>query len=80
MLFFHDGAYFGAVLTDVSRPDVDAFFHIHSMFSRRGYSATLHMPPSCKPGKELVILVATEDGRFAKLAPPPQFEVCPSTD
>ena len=76
LLFFHGGAYLGAVLTHVARPDVDEALHIRSIFSRRGFSATLRAPPSCKPGEALVILIATEDGRFASTAPPSQFEVC----
>jgi exopolysaccharide production protein ExoZ len=75
LLFFHDGKYLGAALTDLARPDVDEAFHIHSVFSRRGFSATLRVP-NCRPGHAAVILVTTEDGRFASVAPPAQFEAC----
>lgn len=76
LLFFRDGAYLGAALTDVARPDVDRAFHIWSFLSRRGFSALLDASAYCNQRNGLEIVILAVDGRFAKMIPE-ELKICP---
>ena len=67
VLFFYGGAYRGAGLTTLPRPDVARALGLYSSLSRAGFSATISAGPLCEHSDALVVLVKTEDGRFSTL-------------